>query len=250
MHHWAVDKSRESEWCTTEASQQFVKFGPFPKWSPPGECYKTVPYYCLKVGRLCRVTTRDVFVVFYSLLPLQPHTLSLAIDSPYLLDTFILRRVQRNSAHPPAMAPTTSLCELCPKAATNTCIACGNSRYCSKKCQKRGHKQHKLLCSTFDTFNDTSRPSELHRRAIYFPVDEAQPRFIWLPFTRKYEADYEEMYDRPVRGNLLGPNSFMQLIPIRHNATLKRDLDDTISLMIRETGSVDGSAMNRASTVY
>jgi hypothetical protein len=54
------------------------------------------------------------------------------------------------------------------------------------------------------------------------------------------------MYDRPVRGNLLGPNSFMQLIPIRHNATLKRDLDDTISLMIRETGSVDGSAMNQS----
>jgi hypothetical protein len=144
------------------------------------------------------------------------------------------------------MAPTTALCELCPKVATNTCIACGNSRYCSKKCQKRGHKQHKLLCSTFDTFNDTNRPSELHRRAIYFPVDEAQPRFIWLPFTRKYEADYEEMYDSPVRGNLLGPNSFMQLIPIRHNAILKRDLDDTISLMIRGTGLVDGSAMNQS----
>jgi hypothetical protein len=54
------------------------------------------------------------------------------------------------------------------------------------------------------------------------------------------------MYDSPMRGNLLGPNSFMQLIPIRHNATLKRDLDDTISLMIREAGLVDGSAMNQS----
>jgi hypothetical protein len=54
------------------------------------------------------------------------------------------------------------------------------------------------------------------------------------------------MYDSPMRGNLLGPNSFMQLIPIRHNAILKRDLDDKISLMIREAGLVDGSAMNQS----
>jgi hypothetical protein len=37
-------------------------------------------------------------------------------------------------------------------------------------------------------------------------VDEAEPRFVWLPFTRKYKKDYEAMYDSAVRGDLLGPD--------------------------------------------
>jgi hypothetical protein len=54
------------------------------------------------------------------------------------------------------------------------------------------------------------------------------------------------MYDSPVKWELLGPDSFMQLIPIRYNRVLNRDLSDTVQLMIRETGLVDGSAMNRS----
>jgi hypothetical protein len=48
----------------------------------------------------------------------------------------------------------------------------------------------------------------------------------------------------PERGNLLGPNSFMELIPIRHNKILARKLQDTISLMVRDAGLIDGSALN------
>jgi hypothetical protein len=90
------------------------------------------------------------------------------------------------------------------------------------------------------------RPSALHRRAIYFPVDESRPRFIWLPFTRRYEAEISDTYDMPERGNLLGPNSCMELIPIRHNKILARKLQDTISLMVRDAGLIDGSALNQS----
>jgi len=54
------------------------------------------------------------------------------------------------------------------------------------------------------------------------------------------------MYDSPVRGDLLGQNTSMQLIPIRENDVLDRKLVDTISIMIREAGLIDGSAMNRS----
>lgn len=54
------------------------------------------------------------------------------------------------------------------------------------------------------------------------------------------------MYDSPVRGDLLGQNTSMQLIPIRENDILHRKLADTISIMIREAGLIDGSAMNRS----
>jgi hypothetical protein len=138
------------------------------------------------------------------------------------------------------------LCEMCPQPSSRTCSSCESSRYCSRKCGRRAKTQHKLLCATYRTFSDANRPSLLHRRAIYFAVDEAQPRFIWLPFNQEYEEDYEAMYDSPVRGDLLGQNTSMQLIPIRENESLHRKLADTISIMIREAGLVDGSAMNRS----
>jgi hypothetical protein len=77
-------------------------------------------------------------------------------------------------------------------------------------------------------------------------VNEAQPRFIWLPFTRKYVKDEKALYDRPVKGELLGPDSIMQIMFIRYNGVLERELSDTVQLMIRETSLVEGSVMNRS----
>lgn len=137
------------------------------------------------------------------------------------------------------MSSAADLCEMCPKAATSTCSKCDNSRYCSKACQKRGNKLHKVLCPSFKTFNDTTRPSPLHRRAIYFPVNETHPRFIWFPFERKHGQ-----YDSPVCGDLLGPRTMMQFVTIRANLTLDRRLEDTITIMVREAGLIDDSARN------
>ncbi|EMD88566.1 hypothetical protein COCHEDRAFT_1196540 [Bipolaris maydis C5] len=51
-------------------------------------------------------------------------------------------------------------------------------KYCSVTCQQRDAAQHSMLCSTFQDFQE--RPSPNHFRSIYFPVDELNPRFIWL----------------------------------------------------------------------
>jgi hypothetical protein len=144
------------------------------------------------------------------------------------------------------MSPSATLCEICLRVAIITCPQCDNSRYCSHRCLKLGHKYHQLLCRSFKHLNNTNRPSPLHRRAIYLAVDEAHPRFIWLPFTRSYEMEIGDTYDMPVRGDLLGPHSFMDLIPIRRNKVLNRKLQDTVSVMVRDAGLIDGSALNRS----
>ncbi|KAF2790573.1 hypothetical protein K505DRAFT_250916, partial [Melanomma pulvis-pyrius CBS 109.77] len=144
------------------------------------------------------------------------------------------------------MASPAGLCEMCPKLASKTCTKCRSSTYCSHACRKRGWKEHKILCPSFSSFGNAARPSPMHRRAIYFPVDEANPRFIWLPFDRRYKKEIDDTYDSPVRGDLLGSNTGIQLIPIKNNIVLYRGLDHTITLMIREAGLCDGSAMNES----
>ncbi|KAF1849080.1 uncharacterized protein K460DRAFT_278315, partial [Cucurbitaria berberidis CBS 394.84] len=144
------------------------------------------------------------------------------------------------------------LCEICNTPASMTCAGCDNSRYCSKLCRKRAWKKHKLLCSIFKEFSDDKRPTPMHRRAIYFPVDDDKPRFIWLEFERRFDDDLEDDepeddgYDYPQKRNLLGPNTAVEYKPIKHNDVLDRPLRHTISLMIREAGMIDGSAPNRS----
>lgn len=144
------------------------------------------------------------------------------------------------------MAQSISFCDMCPKPASKTCAGCSSSKYCSRTCQRRSHEQHKLFCLTFDLFNGETRPSSLHCRAIYFAVDEPQPLFIWLPFKREYEDEIDDMYDSPLRGDLLGTDTFVQLLLIRDNALLQRRLDHTITIMVREAGMIEGSAMNQS----
>jgi hypothetical protein len=79
-----------------------------------------------------------------------------------------------------ATATNPPLCGVCPNPATLTSTGCTNMQYCSTSCQQRDATQHNTLCSTFQNFQQ--RPTPNHYRSIYFPVNESQPRFIWLFF--------------------------------------------------------------------
>jgi hypothetical protein len=69
---------------------------------------------------------------------------------------------------------------MCNCVATSFCKGCRRIWYCSKFCQKDDWPIHKLLCKTFTEFYHKNRPGPNHYRAIYFPVDETKPRFVWI----------------------------------------------------------------------
>lgn len=92
------------------------------------------------------------------------------------------------AAHDPPSATTTSpvLCGLCPEAPTITCTGCSNIQYCSTTCQDNDAPQHNTLCATFKDFQD--RPSDDHYRAIHFPVDGDNPRFVWIKYSSQRDS--------------------------------------------------------------
>nr|XP_018899926.1 PREDICTED: ubiquitin carboxyl-terminal hydrolase 19-like [Bemisia tabaci] len=78
------------------------------------------------------------------------------------------------------MASDSQSCIVCLKDNAKLCSRCRNLRYCSKDCQKNDRKIHRLLCSDYASFDASSRPSDNHFRAIIFPVEEFEPKFVWM----------------------------------------------------------------------
>jgi hypothetical protein len=79
---------------------------------------------------------------------------------------------------PPLLPNPHSQCASCNSAGTERCGGCHDILYCSKACQQADWKVHKLLCKSFQDFQE--RPTKTSIRAIYFAVDEIRPRFVWL----------------------------------------------------------------------
>ncbi|KAH7081157.1 hypothetical protein BKA63DRAFT_561719 [Paraphoma chrysanthemicola] len=80
---------------------------------------------------------------------------------------------------------SSQLCAMCMKEGSKACGGCHEMRYCSTECQKSDWQIHKMACKSLKAFSDANRPHQIgfiYRRAIYFPVDEARPRFIWIRF--------------------------------------------------------------------
>ncbi|KAJ8680483.1 hypothetical protein QAD02_016270 [Eretmocerus hayati] len=71
-------------------------------------------------------------------------------------------------------------CSLCNKSGARSCSKCHSISYCSTRCQKRDWSTHKLLCASFASFDNSSRPTDEHVRAIFFPVDDSRPQIAWL----------------------------------------------------------------------
>lgn len=69
-------------------------------------------------------------------------------------------------------------CSMCNRAATKLCARCSSSRYCSQECQKADWPTHKLLCESFKDF--ATPPKGYFKRAILFPADSENPKFIWV----------------------------------------------------------------------
>ncbi|KAI0532870.1 hypothetical protein GGR58DRAFT_147389 [Xylaria digitata] len=137
------------------------------------------------------------------------------------------------------------LCIICNKSNALRCQRCKSASYCSKLCQRGDFPIHKLLCAKFSAFDIKERPTEEHVRAILFPVDQRQPKLIWLHCEWKEpEDEYEIRWQSPNAQPYL--NSHGHEVPIRYNPVLARRLSNTVCVSYRDTFLIDGSAPNRS----
>ncbi|KAJ8680544.1 hypothetical protein QAD02_016331 [Eretmocerus hayati] len=136
-------------------------------------------------------------------------------------------------------------CVLCDKSGARACSKCHSINYCSKACQLSDWNIHKQLCSTFATFDNSSRPSDQHTRAILFPVEDTKPQLVWVPW--KWEDD------DGIKWHCTDTSSFLKLDKkhpcqsrsvVHYNPILQRALDDQIIITYRDEFLYDGSKVN------
>ena len=136
-------------------------------------------------------------------------------------------------------------CILCDKSNARLCKQCKSTSYCSKECQQKDWPTHKLLCTTFCSFDSLRRPSEESYRAILFSIDEKKPKFIWLHCTWLDDPD-DGRYQNPEIMSFLGPNTSLEDKPIRYNPVIKKSLVNTIFIGHRDAFLIDGSKSNKS----
>jgi hypothetical protein len=99
--------------------------------------------------------------------------------------------------------------------------------YCSNKCYQQDSATHNTLCSTFNNFRNSERPTSNHYRAILSPVNNFKPRFIWLRVNgaRGYRIFDSNNLARYIPG--LRDDAFA----ISRYADLDREYENTMFLM-------------------
>jgi hypothetical protein len=122
-------------------------------------------------------------------------------------------------------------CSICNEPTPLKCKSCNSSAYCSPKCQKEDWSIHKLLCSQLAAFS--TPPDTNFRRAIYFPIHEKAPKFVWVPVEKRRTWDGEIKDDDAADfTEWLGEKSFGFRI-MKRNKVRNRVLDNEIQLTLK-----------------
>lgn len=138
-----------------------------------------------------------------------------------------------------AQIPPTFKCSICSKLTVLGCKSCNSSTYCSPECQNVDWPVHMILCRQF---RDVEEPPEgCFRRGILFPVDQENPRFVWVPYTVRYEGDRENQ-DLDLAEFLADLSGVTTSLTFDNNEVRSRRLGHTIELIQPFLG---GSAVNR-----
>lgn len=134
------------------------------------------------------------------------------------------------------------LCTVCTGPNARLCSQCKGSRYCSPTCQRNDWRSHKLLCAAFSSFETSTRPSDEHFRAIFFPVDEEKPKLVWV----HCPWGLLERYQSPDLDPFFGTDVSLDRVSVHTNPLLKRKLSDTFKICHRDAFLTDGSITNKS----
>ena len=134
------------------------------------------------------------------------------------------------------------LCSNCLKVASQRCSVCQVTYYCSRVCQNLEWKHfHGPLCKSYNDFQQ--RPSQNHKRGLFFSTDSRDPRWIWVPVEWQPPKDGETGWEMAQLGDLLGagPREHHQMSASHKHM---RYLTKTIALTWRDNFMNDGSPFN------
>ncbi|CAH0396254.1 unnamed protein product [Bemisia tabaci] len=134
------------------------------------------------------------------------------------------------------MASGNAICIVCQKGNSKLCGQCQGVSYCSRACQVKEWRAHKLFCKEYSNFKATKRPSQKHFLAILFPVNDSEPKGVWVKKGEFYTPDVK---------SLLGGNTPIGRSPIQFNPVVNRQLTDSIYICYRDEFLFDGSEPNK-----
>ncbi|KAL2214226.1 hypothetical protein CC79DRAFT_1328138 [Sarocladium strictum] len=148
------------------------------------------------------------------------------------------------------MAPTTTTsqaCLICEQPNSKLCAVCKGSAYCSKECQKKDWKIHKLLCADFAALDLSKRPSADHFRGILLPENDEKPTCVWMKYTPDV-LGYVLVQHIDLETGVVnfGNDSMHRSAHIFEDKILGRKLTTLTSLHHRENFLGDGSSFNKA----
>ncbi|KAI0426894.1 hypothetical protein F5Y09DRAFT_317743 [Xylaria sp. FL1042] len=165
-----------------------------------------------------------------------------SIVTIYAFSSFVTRFMGTNMEN--SEPSTSDSCIICDKPNALRCNRCKGASYCSKLCQRGDYPIHKLLCTKFSAFNISARPSAEHVRAILFPVDQKQPKLIWLHCQwMEPEDEYYGRWQNPNAKPFLN-NDHGKEVHIQYNQVLAKRLSNIVCVSYRDTFLIDGSVPN------
>ncbi|KAI5197331.1 hypothetical protein E4T39_07332 [Aureobasidium subglaciale] len=119
-------------------------------------------------------------------------------------------------------------CQACARLeGTKACAGCLCSHYCSKECQMIDRPTHLALCKSFAQFKWSPHPSV--RRAIYFPAQGSEPKFVWLEMDRQYSYRHPDI--EAMRKTFFADSKdYLWPIPINHDLVRLKSISPQIML--------------------
>jgi len=134
-------------------------------------------------------------------------------------------------------------CTICDGPNGRPCVVCASTAYCSPICQETDEPVHKVLCETFKRM--PPRPTSSHTLSIFFPVNEENPKLIWINILVTSAATSTE-HGSVDFNSLLGSDLVLGITYRPANLFRHFALDCTLAVFHRDAFVFDGSKDNQS----
>ncbi|KAH7386478.1 hypothetical protein BKA64DRAFT_759175 [Cadophora sp. MPI-SDFR-AT-0126] len=137
-------------------------------------------------------------------------------------------------------------CAVCDSKEAQICATCEDAAFCTKDCQAKGERIHKLLCAIKEEWGDSNpRPDEDSYIALYFPVDGTGPQFYWSNHRLKVQTnDTTGVIEKVDLLSIDNDEVTSGDIEITHNFSTRNKLPHPLTFTVRDCRGTDGSTAN------